>query len=331
MMLLGKSQTQEEINSLPSVMLSFVIVNWNTKELLLQCLVSLYRQLDNYPSEIIVVDNASTDGSVAAVRRDFADIHIIQNEKNLGFAKANNIGIRSCMGEYIFLVNSDIVFRPHCIQRAVSYLEFYRNIGLLGPRILNPDLSLQPSFRPFPGLANALCRALAVDKMPIVSQQLTSGLRTTQIGAGQEADILSGCFWVVRRTALADVGLLDEDFFIYAEDKDWCRRFWTAGWNIVYLPEAEAIHHGGASSSREPVQFYVEMHRANLQYWRKHHGWLSWISIRLIMLLHQCARIVAGTVLSFVVRSRRETILLTVKRCRACARFLLGDVSQFNA
>lgn len=331
MRLLGAGVTQQESVSPPSVTLSFVIVSWNTKELLLQCLGSLYQQLASYTSEVIVVDNASTDGSVAAVTRDFTDVRIIQNDKNVGFAKANNIGIRSCTGKYIVLVNSDIIFRPHCIQRSVSYLECHQNIGLVGPKILNPDLSLQFSYRPFPGLANALCRALAVDKVPIVSQQLRSGLRETRIGAGQEADILSGCLWVVRRTALADVGMLDEAFFIYAEDKDWCRRFWTAGWSIVYLPEAEAIHYGGASSSSEPVKFYVEMHRANLQYWRKHHGWLSWISIRVIMLLHQCTRIVAGIVVVLFFRSRRESIFLTIKRCRACARFLLGDTSQFNA
>lgn len=331
MTLLNDSQAQQAINSLSPVTLSFVIVSWNTKELLLRCLASLYQQLGSYPSEIVVVDNASTDGSVAAVSRDFANVRIIHNERNVGFATANNIGIRTCAGKYMFLVNSDIVVRPQCIQRAVSYLECHTNIGLLGPRILNPDLSLQPSFRPFPGLTNALCRALAVDKLPIISQLLPSGLRTTGIGGGQEADILSGCFWVVRRSALADVGLLDEAFFIYAEDKDWCRRFWTAGWNIVYLPEAEAIHYGGASSSQQPVKFYVEMHRANLQYWRKHHSWLGWTTIRGVMLVHQYARIIVGTVLCVVVRSRCESLLMTIQRCRACARFLLGEDAQFDA
>jgi GT2 family glycosyltransferase len=309
----------------PSCRLSFVLVSWNARDYLVQCIESIFESVQSDDTEVIVVDNASTDGSVEAVKRLFPQVRLIASECNLGFAKANNVGIEQSTGEYILLVNTDVLIRPHCISRLLEYLDEHLSVGIAGPKILNPDMTLQQSFRPFPSVANTLCRALALDTLPVVSRNLPSGLRGKQTGPGCHADILSGCFWAVRRTALAQVGLLDEAFFIYAEDKDWCFRFWAAGWEVVYLPKAEAIHYGGASSSRQPVRFYVEMHRANLQFWRKHHGWLGEFTVRAIMLLHQITRMVAGSIAMYVLPARRESIHLTIQRCQSCARFLLRD------
>jgi hypothetical protein len=309
---------------------SVIIVSWNAKEYLLHCLESVYQQIPMLNGEIIVLDNASSDGSVEAVRKRFPDVRIIENRSNTGFARANNIGIENSNGRYLFFINSDIILRPECTSRLISYMDEHPTVGILGPKILNPDLTLQRSFRPFPTIWNSFLRASAIDTIRPLSSLTATGLRAIKIGAGQEADILSGCFWVVRRAALADVGLLDEQFFMYAEDKDWCTRFWKAGWKVVYLNSAEAIHFGGASSDREPVRFYVEQHRANLYYWKKHHGNFGQIMILAIMLLYQGIRIATGAFVYCFRPSRRPSIRLAMQRCLICMNFLLAAARYSN-
>jgi GT2 family glycosyltransferase len=314
--------------------LCFVIVSWNAKDYLLQCLDSIYKNLADRSAQVMVVDNASTDDSVSAVRQHYPQVKVIEPGKNLGFARANNIGIQHCTGEYIFLVNSDVIILPDCIDRLCEYLSRNPSVGLVSPRILNADGTLQPSYRATPGIGNSLIRALALDSLPIIPRILGKGLRKKQIASGQLVDITSGCFWVARRSAVDKVGMLDEDFFFYGEDKDWCVRFWKANFEVVYLPDAEAIHFGGASSSRQPVRFYIEQHRANLHYWKKHHGPLGQLAIRFVMLLHQAVRVAVGVVaLPFFAFSqgRRQRILHTINRCYCCARFLLGDTSYLKA
>jgi GT2 family glycosyltransferase len=313
--------------------LCFVIVSWNAKDYLLQCLDSIYKDLGDRPAEIIVVDNASTDHSVAAVRQQYPQVELIESGKNLGFARANNLGIQHCSGEHIFLVNSDVIILPGCIDKLSRYLSENPGVGMVSPRILNADGTLQISYRAKPTILNSLTRALALDSLPFVRRIVGNGLRKDHIASGQLAEITSGCFWVARRTAVSNVGMLDEDFFFYGEDKDWCVRFWKSGFQVAYLPEAEAIHFGGASSSRQPVRFYVEQHRANLHYWKKHHGTIGQLGIRLVMLIHQAVRVALGVVALplFAFSRRRERILHTINRCYCCARFLLGDSSYVKA
>jgi GT2 family glycosyltransferase len=305
-----------------SISVSVVIVSWNAREFLLQCIDSVSEQLGDVSAEIIVVDNASSDGSAEAVRHRFPHVRIIQNAQNVGFAAANNIGIQKSTGKYLFLINSDIVLRRACISRLCSYMERQPKVGMAGPTILNGDLTLQDSVRPFPTLGATLVRALGLDRIRSDSPKRQSGLRT-RISGDYEADILSGCFWVIRRVALADVGLLDPGFFMYAEDKDLCVRFWRAGWIAAYVPAAQAIHYGGASSSNQPVRFYVEMHRANIRYWRKHHGRVGENVVRAIMLVHQVVRLLAGALTFAISARRRKDARLVMQRSGTCARFLL--------
>ncbi len=303
---------------------SIIIVSWNAKHYLAQCLDSLAHQVQPCNSEIVVVDNASSDGSYELVRDNFPDVKLIQTGRNLGFARANNIGMAQVRGKYVCLINSDVILREHCLSGLRNYMDQHPEIGILGPRILNPDLSIQESCKEFPTLWNSFCRALALDSLfrhsPTFSGSLMRYFAHDEI---RPVDILSGCFWVVRRAALGQVGPLDEEFFMYAEDKDWCKRFWDAGWSVVYFPGAEAIHFGAASSSREPVRFYLEMNRANLLYWKKHYGRAQQLAIRAVMLLHESLRI-AGSGLLFVMRPRRRASLsYNLRRSLACTRSLL--------
>lgn len=299
--------------------LSIVIVNWNAKDYLVKCLESLFNQdiIGNF--EIIVVDNASTDGSISAVQEKFPSVKLISNDNNLGFAKANNIGIKQSSGDYICLVNSDIVLLKDCIGNMIDYMNRYTKIGMLGPRILNPDMTMQPSCMGFPTLWNIFCRFMALDTL-FPTSELFGGrlMRYFAHDAIRNAQVLNGCLLMVRRKALEEVGLLDEAFFIYGEDVDWCKRFGNTKWDTVFYPHAEAIHYGGASSSNAPIKFYIEMQRADLQYWIKHHAVPKSIVYALISELHQLLRFIGYTVQFICVPSMREKSLFKVKRSFAC-------------
>ena len=162
---------------------------------------------------------------------------------------------------------------------------------MVGPKVIGGDGKLQRSCRGFPGVWNLFCRALALDKV-FPSWKIFTGysLSHWQQDDLRPVDILSGCFWLTRRTALKQVGLLDESIFMYGEEMDWCKRFWGHGWKVVFVPSAEAIHYGGASSANAPLRFYVEMQKANLQYWQKHHSGPAVACYFLVTCLHMMVR-----------------------------------------
>ena len=303
--------------------ISVIIVSWNARDYLKQCLASLTVETCRYPMEIIVVDNASTDGSPECVESEYPDVHLIRNADNLGFSKANNIGVSASTGDYLCFVNSDVKVLPDCITRLVGYCEEHLEAGIVGPRILGGDGLLQRSCRGFPSVWNMFCRALALDSIFIKSKLFTGyTLRYWPQNSLCEVDILTGCFWLVRRQALNEVGLLDETFFIYGEDMDWCKRFWTKGWKVVFVPSAEAIHYGGGSSSNAPVRFYIERNKADLHYWKKHHSVFTVACYLLISFLHMLLRVIGY---SFVVllNPAESGGRYKVKRSLACLKWIL--------
>ena len=286
--------------------ISVVVVSWNAKAYLEQCLESLTEAAPRRCTEIIVVDNASSDGSADMVEAKFPRVKLIRSDENLGFAKANNLAIEQCSGRYISLVNSDVKALPGCLDALADYLDHNPAVGNAGPRILNADMSLQSSCRRFPSLWNNLCLALG----------LAAAFRNSQLFSGEHmwffphdralpVDVLVGCFWMIRLETLTAVGLLDEDFFIYGEDVDWCRRCWKAGWQVSFFPGGQAIHYRGASSSNEPVRFAVLQQRSVLHYWYKHHGMPGLLGIRSLLFCHHALRCVYD-MLSRCVRSPRS-------------------------
>jgi GT2 family glycosyltransferase len=313
-------------------MVSIIIVSWNAKDYLTQCLASLSFAACRYPMEIIVVDNASSDGSADCVESHFPDVRLIRSGANLGFAKANNIGIAASTGRYLCFINSDVKVLPDCISRLLDYCEQHPEAGMVGPRILGRDGKLQRSCRGFPGVWNMFCRALALDAF-FPRSRLVSGFLLSHWPQDslRPVDMLTGCFWLVRREALVQVGPLDERFFMYGEDMDWCKRFWLKGWQLIFIPSAEAIHYGGASSSNAPVRFYIERHRADLQYWDKHHSRPAVFCFFLICCLHLMLRAL-GYSLVFLIKPReRATCGSKVKRSVACLNWLLSDgTKQWN-
>jgi len=309
----------------PRLMVSIIIVSWNARDYLMQCLASLFAGACRHPMEVIVVDNASTDGSAESVARDYPGVQLIRNATNLGFARANNIGISAATGKYVCLINSDVKVLPDCINRLVEYQEEHPDVGMVGPRVIGGNGKLQRSCRGFPTVWNMFCRALALDTIfPKIRLFTGYSLRYWPQETCRAVDILSGCFWLVRRQALADVGLLDESFFMYGEDMDWCQRFWKHGWKLAFVPSAEAIHYGGASSANAPVRFYIERHRADLQYWQKHHSSLAVASYFLITCLHLLLRL-GGYFAALLFRpSARKTYQYKVRRSLAALSWMLS-------
>jgi GT2 family glycosyltransferase len=273
--------------------ISVIILSWNDLPHLMMCLESLKRFTGRRTMEIIVVDNASTDGSPDAVANRFPDVILIKNKENLGFPKGNNMGIAASKGKYVCLVNSDIEFLDSGIDTLADYMDEHTDIGMIGPKILNADRTHQSSCRRFPSLWNNLCATLGLAGA-LKNSKFLSGEHMFYFKGDRTLDVnvLVGCFWMVRRTALSEFGLLDENFFMYAEDIDWCRRCWKAGWRVVFFPGANAIHYRGGSSKNDPVRCAVDQQNSVFKYWKKHHGILPSLIIRLLIFNYLCLRFV---------------------------------------
>jgi GT2 family glycosyltransferase len=290
----------------------------------MQCLSSIERQ-KNEEIEVIVVDNASSDGSPEMVKEYFPFAKLIQTGRNLGFAKANNIGIGLAKGKYIALVNSDVRLLDGCLQKLYEFMEKNPEVGIAGPKLLNPDLTLQDSCRKFPSLWNNLCEAVGLNRL-FPKSAFFSGEHMTYFNHDRtlEVDGLVGAFLLVRRKAIEGVGLMDERFFIYSEEIDWCKRFRDNGWKIIFFPGAEAIHVGRASSSNDPLRFSIAQEKARFQYWEKHHGLLTCLGIKAIFFLHYMIRLMVFA-LAFLFRPSKKGIMEEQLRKRfLCLRELFS-------
>ncbi|MGD0323642.1 MAG: glycosyltransferase family 2 protein [Terriglobia bacterium] len=312
--------------------LSVVIVSWNTKRLVLECLESLERSRGCLPLELILVDNASSDGTAEDVQRQFPHVRLVRNERNLGFARANNIGINLSSGEYVCLVNSDVAVPDGCLQKMLDYMEEHADVGMLGPKMILPDGSVGQSCMQLPTVWKCFCNALALDSLcrgsKIFGDLMMRGFTYDRI---EDVEVLTGWFWLIRREAMNQVGLLDDRFFMYGEDIDWPKRFHDSGWRVVFHPGAEAIHHCAASSSKAPIRFYVEMHRANMQYYEKHHRFHAVFGFWLATCLQQIIRIVGYGFLYLVKQSVRSKAGYRVRRSLACLLWLTGLRTQREA
>jgi len=256
--------------------ISVIVVSWNARGFLRDCLNSVLQTGASVLKEIIVVDNASNDGSPEMVVKEFPEVKLVQSNENLGFARANNLGTRYASGSMLALVNSDVIVRPGCLQNLSAFLESRPDVGLVGPKIFGTDGHLQYTCGQLPTVWNTTCRYLALDRV-LSRWSLFSGFQMRHWNYNNRAEVgmLGGCFLLARRTAVDEVGGLDERFFFYGEDVDWCKRFWDAGWKVVFVPEAAATHFGGGSSANAPLRYSIEMVKSNLMYWQKHYGGLG--------------------------------------------------------
>lgn len=256
------------------IILSIIIVNWNTKDHLENCLKSIYENTKNITFEIIVVDNASSDGSVEMVRSKFPYVTLIENKENLGFGAANNQGIKTSKGKYILILNPDTVILPGCLDRLMGFLGQYSDVGAVGPKILNPDKTIQITCaRNFPTLLTEFFwLTTLVRRFPknrVIGYYLMSYWDHDD---RREVNCLSGACMMVRKDVLEKLELFDEDYFMYGEDVDLCYRIKKASWQIWYLSEAQIIHYGGASSKKISESAAIYDRKAIQLFFRKHYG-----------------------------------------------------------
>jgi hypothetical protein len=265
--------------------LSIIIVSYNTEELTVNAIQSVLASQTDYAYEIIVVDNASSDQSVARIRERFPQLTVLQNEFNEGFSKANNRGIRISRGRYILLLNSDTIVQPDTLDVMIRFMDSHPRVGAAGCKVVMPDGSLDRACRRgFPTPSASFYYAFGISKLfpnnPRFNQYQLSYLDPDK---DYPVDCLVGAFMMVRRETIEQVGLLDEDFFMYGEDIDWCYRIKQAGWQIHYYPYTQIIHYKGASSRRKPRKMIVEFHRAMILFHRKHYqAKYSWFTNRLV-------------------------------------------------
>jgi GT2 family glycosyltransferase len=227
---------------------TIIIVSFNTCDLTSQCLKSVYQETTAATFEIIVVDNASTDGSAKMVAEQFPQVRLIENRDNRGFAAANNQAFAGSRGRHILLLNSDTVVLEGAIDKCVAYMDEHLDIGVLGPKVLWPNGEHQSSAFRFPGLLVLLFQTIGLPDH--------SRLNYDRYGAWDwekthDVDVIAGCFLMVRHHIIQNVGALDEDFFLYGEEAEWCHRIKKAGWRIVYWPVARIIHIKGGSTGKD--------------------------------------------------------------------------------
>ncbi len=247
-----------------SLRCSAIIVNFNGGELLLESLAGVLNS--TLPVEVILVDNASTDGSAVKAQEHHPGVQLIRNSNNQGFAVAANQGLRAARGDYLLLLNPDCIVQPDTLEKMLGVLHSYPQAGMAGCRILNPDGSEQRGCRrnlPIlgSGLRKAFGRQRGQAEVDLHLQPLPD--------QPQFVEAVSGAFMLVRRQALQDVGLLDEQYFLHCEDLDWCRRFPDSGWKILFVPQVEVIHHQGACSKATPIRVSWHKHRGMARYYRK--------------------------------------------------------------
>ena len=264
--------------------LAIIIVNYNTRQLLAACLDALAASQVTLPLRVIVVDNASTDGSLAMLARDYPWVETIASPRNAGYAAANNLALRRLLAEippdqdrrhaYCLLLNPDTAVAPDTLVRMVDFLEHHPEAGAAGPRLVLPDGRLDLACRRlFPTPGRALFRLLGLSRLFPRSRLFASyNLTYLDEQAITEVDSVVGAFMLVRVAAIDQAGLLDEDFFMYGEDLDWAYRIKQHGWRIYYAPITTVVHHKGAASRKRSTRSIIAFYQAMAIFHRKHYA-----------------------------------------------------------
>ncbi len=257
--------------------LSLVIVNWNTAALLVDCLRTIPDGARDLTYEVIVVDNASTDGSADLVTAEFPDVKLIRNRENVGFARGNNQGMAASSGRYVLLLNSDTLVKPQALTRLVAFMDQHTEVGAVCPRLLLPDDEPQAfAFGGDPSIGYLFRRGL----YRLVLRRPVHDWHTAQI---QAVDWVSGACLLARREVVDKIGGLDENIFMYFEDADWCRRIRQAGWQVMFNPQIEIVHLGGQSLKQNPAA-QRGYYRSLDYYYGKHFGSIARLILRLALL-----------------------------------------------
>jgi len=274
--------------------LSIIIVSWNTSGILGQCLTSILSERKRSPHlriETWVVDNASTDDSTAMVQQRFPWTRLIANRENIGFARANNQALRQCLGRTVLLLNPDTEVLPGAIPTLMEFLQKQSDAGVVGPLIVNPDLTFQSSCNPMPTLGREFWRLMGLDSLLPLSIYREGDWDLT---GAHKVEVVQGNCLLMRREVIFELGLFDERYFMFTEEVDLCYRFLQRGWSVYWLPTARIVHYGGQSTRLVAREMFLELYRSKLLFFRKTQGRWGGLVYKLILLLTALSRITLG-------------------------------------
>ncbi len=282
----------------PQVDLSIVVVSFNTLEMTRECLTSVYQHLEGLTAQVIVVDNNSSDGSSAMVQNEFPSAELIVNADNRGFAAANNQGFELASGQYVLLLNSDTIVLGNVLKQSIDYLVNHSKVGAMGCRVLNTDKTMQPTCSGYPTLFRLLAMTLALDRLsPLFDKYL---LRSWRRDAEREVEVISGCYLLTRREVLEQIGGLDERFFFFGEETDWCLHMRKSGWKLMFAPVGEIVHHGGGSVKKLNHRRDLMLTEATIRLHRKNGGLVSAFAAFSILAVFNYSRALAWSVCSLL-------------------------------
>jgi GT2 family glycosyltransferase len=290
---------------------SIVVVNWNAREFLRDCIRSI-RENVSVAVQIIVVDNASRDGSAAMVRSEFPDVELIANTENRGFAAANNQGIRIANAPYILLLNPDTIVYAGALENSVAYMNARPDVGLMGCRVMETQDRIQRTCFSFPGPVNLLLIQSGLHRVFPRSRvfgrpELGWWDRDSEL----DVPVVSGMYMLARRDVIDKVGLMDEDYFVYAEEADWCFRIRKAGWRCVFAPVGQILHRdgGGKSTAQTKARMYVQLQKSILIFNRKNLGAGAYCAAKTVYVGSMLARWVAWSAMRLLTNKEDATAL----------------------
>jgi GT2 family glycosyltransferase len=282
-------------------MVTVVMVSYNTRELTVQAMSKLIENC-SLPLEIIVVDNASTDDTVETLRSKFPKVQVIQNQQNVGFGMANNQGFDLATCDYVLLLNTDAFIKQGCIEKLVETIQSEHKIGVVGPKILNVDGTIQPSVHPFPGPLRAILEYWWLERL-FRPGTLYGSYRKWSYSRQADVPWLIGACMLVRKSVIDETAGFSKEFFMYAEETDWQKRISDNGWRIVFTPEAECIHLGGGSGGIADLKVRSEFFRSQDIYLQKHSGIQGLVFFRLVLIGSLLVRILGWSIKSILKRA----------------------------
>jgi len=255
--------------------IDIVIVNYNSTDYLLRCLESIENNLNGLVANIIIYDNASVDNP-ERITNQFSDVSLIVNRFNIGFSAAVNRAFQKCFSPFVLLLNPDSIIKDGFFEPIIGFMERHHEVSVVGPKVMNEDGTIQGSARAFPTLLTGLFGRRSFLSRLFPNNRFTRGniiKMSLNGGTPMEVDWVSGACMLIRRKAIEDVGGMDERFFMYWEDADWCRRMWQKGWKVVYFPLSTIVHFVGASSNTLPLKSTVEFHKSSYRIYKKYTKW----------------------------------------------------------
>ncbi|AGA91755.1 putative glycosyltransferase [Thioflavicoccus mobilis 8321] len=284
--------------------ISVVIVSYNTREMVRECLESVFLNSGDLDLQVIIVDNNSIDGTVEMLKSQFPQVVLIENKRNLGFAAANNQALSLANKGYVLLLNSDTIVLRDAMQKSVKKLQQRIDVAAMGCRVLNTDRTIQRTCSGYPTLKRLFYMTIGLDRLPFFDTYL---LRYWPRDSEREVDVISGCYFLTTRKTLNEIGGLDEDFFFFGEETDWCLRARKRGYKLLFSPVGDIIHHGGGSVKKLNYKRDVMLSNATIRLHKKHSGEIAAFLAYIALIIFNFSRMLAWSYLCLFRRKEKRT------------------------